>query len=155
MQERSGTALVFSAWLGVVFVFSLVVALCVAPQPALAVDPECAYDELPEEPTLIDATSGTIVFCSPSVDEHGNAYPETGYPMKCSVEIDGEVRFVTDPIGPGVAFAFADATLTFEHEVQAWCSNDGEGGGHRLAAQPVPARFPAAAPGRPHLVPST
>jgi hypothetical protein len=128
--------------------------------PAHAVDEVCLLSALPAEPTEIDASSGKIAICSPLFDNSTPelAWPETGRPMRCVIEIDGDVVVQTGDIGPGVAYEFVDLTMRDVHLLQSWCTSAHiEGKGDLLAIQPIPANFPPTPPllqpCRPFMVP--
>jgi hypothetical protein len=139
MTQQARDFLTFLIALLATVVFALLASWCFAISPAQAADLICAAVALPDKPAEIDASDGSITFCSPFLDDDGNPWPEDAT-MVCSIEVDGELVFVSDPIVPRTAFAYSDATLTFEHEVQAWCTSTG-GDGERLADQPVTAMF--------------
>jgi hypothetical protein len=145
----------------------LLLAFCLSPEIGLmlasdarAADEVCLVSALPASPTEVDASSGKVALCSPLFDNATppQIWPETGKPMTCMIEIDGQVVVQSGDIGPGVVYEFSDLTMRDDHLLQSWCTSAHiEGKGDLLAPQPIPARFPPTPPllqpGRPFAAP--
>ena len=97
---------------------------------------------------VIEATSGGFSYCTPRVDEHGNNYPLTGYPMTCRVSWLTVLLDEQTDLEPGQLVEVAGLSLRWNVDpIEIACRNvKGEG-----VAFVRPALFPAALPGTPYV----
>lgn len=144
------------------FLISIVLGFFALAAVAQATDPKCLWtpslvvdpDPLPDgdlviyEPVdVIDAIGpppGSFSYCTPTWDEFGANYPETGHPMACEVQLGDLVLDRQEGLAPGQLVPVVDLTVRWDvDEIRIACANEvGEG-----VAFARPGIFPGARPG--------
>lgn len=114
-------------------------------------DPLCKDLTLAAQTPTVDATGGTVYFCSPSHGATLVPYPDPpgGPLMNCVISVSGVVVATITDVWPEQLITHTDPALRFGHPVDIVCSNAAGDGGLDVN---VIALFPPDAPGGSHVL---